>query len=268
MSSSLRFQHEHVASIDSTNAELLRRAAAQSVHLRSLSADVQTAGRGQRGRRWIASPGDALLMSVGYEFPASIRLEGLSLAIGVAAAHAAQRFASGRIGLKWPNDVLLDDRAKLAGVLIESVNGRGVCTAVIGIGVNIRPPATESLPFAMAEATLNAFPAAALLSGFHPRNADGAAIVRDALCTALLEQFALTLAEFAQHGFAAFRERWWTQRAFVERRVRIHRLDRPHDSQTMLCGMIEQIDDTGALILNDGRTLHTLRSGMISLRPV
>jgi BirA family transcriptional regulator, biotin operon repressor / biotin---[acetyl-CoA-carboxylase] ligase len=268
MPSPAQFSHEHVGVINSTNAELLRRAALQSIHLQSLSADMQSAGRGQRGRRWFASPGDALLLSVGYEFPASTRLEGLSLAIGVAAAHAAQAFASGRIGLKWPNDLLLDDQAKLGGVLIESVSGRGVCTAVIGIGVNIRPPAPEAMPFLAAENALDALPPAALLSGLHPRGADGAAIVRDALRSALLEQLATALAEFAVHGFSAFRERWWAQRAFIGRRVRVHHLDRTQDSQSTVTGTLEQIDDTGALILNDGRTLHTLRSGMISLRPV
>ena len=86
-------------------------------------ADHQTAGRGRMERRWEAPPGTALLVS--FVLPPS-RL--LSLAAGVAAAEAC----GPDVRLKWPNDLLLDDR-KLGGILVEATPHKAIC----GIGVNL-----------------------------------------------------------------------------------------------------------------------------------
>jgi len=86
-------------------------------------ADHQTAGRGRMERRWEAPPGTALLVS--FVLPPS-RL--LSLAAGVAAAEAC----GPDVRLKWPNDLLLDDR-KLGGILVEATPYKAIC----GIGVNL-----------------------------------------------------------------------------------------------------------------------------------
>jgi BirA family biotin operon repressor/biotin-[acetyl-CoA-carboxylase] ligase len=86
-------------------------------------ADHQTAGRGRMERRWEAPPGTSLLVSFVL---APSRL--LSLAAGVAAAEAC----GPDVRLKWPNDLLLDDR-KLGGILVEATPHRAIC----GIGVNL-----------------------------------------------------------------------------------------------------------------------------------
>jgi BirA family biotin operon repressor/biotin-[acetyl-CoA-carboxylase] ligase len=86
-------------------------------------ADHQTAGRGRLDRRWEAPEGTALLVSFVLT-PQPL----LSLAAGVAAAEAC----GPDVRLKWPNDLLLDDR-KLGGILIESTAAKAVC----GIGINL-----------------------------------------------------------------------------------------------------------------------------------
>ena len=86
-------------------------------------ADHQTAGRGRLERRWESPGGSALLVSFVL---APHRL--LSLAAGVAAAEAC----GPDVRLKWPNDLLLEDR-KLGGILVETAPDRAVC----GIGVNL-----------------------------------------------------------------------------------------------------------------------------------
>jgi BirA family transcriptional regulator, biotin operon repressor / biotin---[acetyl-CoA-carboxylase] ligase len=262
----IEFVHEALASIDSTNAELLRRAQTRPIHARAISADVQTAGRGQRGRRWYANAGDALLLSVGWQFARGERLDGLSLAVGVMVARAALRFASERITLKWPNDLLLDDREKLGGILIETLPldaDRRV--AVIGIGLNVRPAHIVEVERA---ASPDALPPGALLSGFQPRNADGATIVRDALRQSLLEELAAQLPIFASDGFCAFRDDWWARRAYASARVRILSADHSIAAHAAVSGTIADIDDSGALVIDDGRTLHTLHSALISIRPI
>ena len=88
----------------------------------------QTAGRGRFGRQWAdtASAGVAATFVVDTQ-PA----ERLALAGAIGAAGAAERALGRRVGIKWPNDIVVDGR-KLAGVLIE-VRGARTC---IGIGIN------------------------------------------------------------------------------------------------------------------------------------
>jgi BirA family biotin operon repressor/biotin-[acetyl-CoA-carboxylase] ligase len=86
-------------------------------------ADHQTAGRGRLDRSWEAPPGTALLVTFVLE-PRPL----LSLALGVAAAQAC----GPDVRLKWPNDLLVDER-KLGGILVEATARKAVC----GIGVNL-----------------------------------------------------------------------------------------------------------------------------------
>ena len=95
-------------------------------------ADFQTAGRGRLGRTWEASPGDALLCSVLLR-PADLPLSRRHLVIGAFAVAACEALAPLPVTIKWPNDLLLEDR-KLAGVLAEA-EGDAV---IVGIGINLR----------------------------------------------------------------------------------------------------------------------------------
>jgi BirA family biotin operon repressor/biotin-[acetyl-CoA-carboxylase] ligase len=131
---------ETVEEIDSTNAELLRRAAAGAPAGSVLVARHQSAGRGRRDRRWEAPPGASLLVSVLLR-PA-LDIDDLFLANAVAglAAVAACRVVVGvELALKWPNDVIEPETgAKVAGLLAESVlAGCAVEALVVGMGLNV-----------------------------------------------------------------------------------------------------------------------------------
>lgn len=135
--------------IDSTNRYLLQRAADAEADGLVAVADEQTAGRGRLGRSWVAPPRSALLVSVLLRpevGPGRIHL--VTLAAGLAAIEAVERLAHVRAGLKWPNDVVVDDR-KLAGILAES-DGAGA--VVVGMGCNVEPAALplELHPIAVA----------------------------------------------------------------------------------------------------------------------
>ena len=125
---------ELAGEVDSTNAELLRRAGAGAPHGLVVVADHQTAGRGRRDRRWEDEPGGALLVSVLLrpDVPPDQWFL-LTFAAGLAAVEVV----GGE--LKWPNDVMVGDR-KLAGLLAESDGGGAV---VVGMGLNLRPVAVE-----------------------------------------------------------------------------------------------------------------------------
>jgi BirA family transcriptional regulator, biotin operon repressor / biotin---[acetyl-CoA-carboxylase] ligase len=99
-------------------------------------ADVQTAGRGRLGRRWLATAGTSLLCSVQLrpEVPGE-RLPELTGVAARACAEAIEALTELSTELKFPNDVLVEGR-KVAGVLAEAREGR----VVLGIGINVNVP--------------------------------------------------------------------------------------------------------------------------------
>ncbi len=126
--------HHHFAATDSTNTRARELAAAGAPHGTVVTAAEQSAGRGRQGRTWTAPPSRALLYSAILR-PLEEHHVMLPLAVPLAVCAAAEELAPGtECGVKWPNDIHLNDR-KLAGVLIEARPQDG--WAVIGIGLNL-----------------------------------------------------------------------------------------------------------------------------------
>ncbi|CAN5740485.1 biotin--[acetyl-CoA-carboxylase] ligase [soil metagenome] len=142
-----------VAETGSTNADamaLARDGAAEGI---VLVADHQTAGRGRHARSWTAPPGASLLLTVLLRPPAGV-LGATTMAMAVAAAEAVEEVAGFAPRLKWPNDLMVDDR-KLAGILAEAdwppgsdIGGgwsppppTARAVVVVGLGLNVNWPA-------------------------------------------------------------------------------------------------------------------------------
>lgn len=125
----------------STNADATAAAVAGAAEGLVIVAESQVAGRGRRDRQWVAPPRAGLTLSVLLRPGASVPPSSygwLPLLAGVALAEAVTRVAGVEAALKWPNDLLVDDR-KCAGILAE-VSGDAV---VIGIGLNVTTRAEE-----------------------------------------------------------------------------------------------------------------------------
>lgn len=125
--------------VDSTNAEAMRRAQAGEHGPLWILADEQTAGRGRSGRSWSSEAGNlyaSLLVTLAAPQPRAYQL---ALVAGVA-VYDAVRLALDPpppgLQLKWPNDILIDG-GKTGGILIESIATPASLSAVIGIGLNI-----------------------------------------------------------------------------------------------------------------------------------
>jgi BirA family biotin operon repressor/biotin-[acetyl-CoA-carboxylase] ligase len=131
----------HVEVVDetgSTNTDLLAAAAAGAPDRTVLVARHQTAGRGRLDRRWDAPPGANLLASVLIR-DVPVHLHEVTQRVALAAQRACRTVAGVEATLKWPNDLLIDDR-KLAGVLAQAggaAGGGGVQYVVVGIGLNV-----------------------------------------------------------------------------------------------------------------------------------
>lgn len=135
-----------LAEVDSTNRYAADAARAGAPEGLVVLADLQTAGRGRRGRRWSAPAASAVLCS--FLFRPRLDAGDLHLLptlVGLAARRACLGAASGLdISLKWPNDLLVGER-KLAGILSEVVPGAPAAelgpAVVVGVGINVTWPA-------------------------------------------------------------------------------------------------------------------------------
>lgn len=94
----------------------------------------QTAGRGQRGNTWW-SDGGTLTVTFALPVDESVLAGVLPLIAGLAVRDTvAQWVDPSRLSVKWPNDLLVDGKKKLAGILCERVRGANL----VGIGLNVR----------------------------------------------------------------------------------------------------------------------------------
>jgi BirA family biotin operon repressor/biotin-[acetyl-CoA-carboxylase] ligase len=149
-------------------------------------AEHQTAGRGRRGNRWLAPPHTSILCSVVLWMPNGPQQGGvLTRATAVAAAEAVEGASGLNVGIRWPNDLVVDDR-KVAGILVEACPGSdGIGPVVIGIGINcgqqVEAFEPEIRPLAASLATLS-------------REVDRTLLARD-----LLKAMDHAVAEMADH---------------------------------------------------------------------
>lgn len=141
-----------VARTTSTQDVVLRAARAGAAEGFCCLADEQTAGRGRRGREWIAPAGSALLASVLLRRSPAVA-PGIPFAAGLAVIDALLETCGLSARLKWPNDVLADGH-KLAGILSEVAPGsvEGVAVA-LGLGLNLR---VEHFPAGVDAVSLHA----------------------------------------------------------------------------------------------------------------
>ncbi|MFV0429418.1 MAG: biotin--[acetyl-CoA-carboxylase] ligase [Arachnia sp.] len=123
----------------STNADLAAMARSGAAEGTVLVAGEQTSGRGRRDRSWASPPGSSVAISVLLcpQVPAA-SWGWLSLLAGYAVAESIRGLSDRpeRVGLKWPNDVLVDGN-KVCGILAELVGTKAGPAAVVGIGINL-----------------------------------------------------------------------------------------------------------------------------------
>jgi BirA family biotin operon repressor/biotin-[acetyl-CoA-carboxylase] ligase len=238
--------------VDSTNTRLLAAAPPPSGSADACLCEMQLAGRGRRGRRWIAPFGSGVALSVAWTFPDGARtLPALSLAVGVAVARALVRAGAVGISLKWPNDIWFQDR-KIGGVLIElRAEGGGPAHVVIGIGVNAVLSAA-----ARAEIEADGARVAAVA------DACAAAPSRNLVAGAILDRLLSMLGQFEREGFAAFRNDWMALDALCGRPAEVLLAD------AVVIGTARGVDEEGALLLETGDRVQRFVSGEVSLRVI
>jgi BirA family biotin operon repressor/biotin-[acetyl-CoA-carboxylase] ligase len=187
-------------------------------------ADHQTAGRGRAGRTWIDRPGSALLCSVLLRPRLTPpRVGVISLLAGVALAEAIEELSPARPTLRWPNDLLIEER-KLAGILATSrLSGRHIRYVNLGVGVNLTT--NSNLPdgsAALAEVGL---------------------VDRDQLLTAFLNRLGARLSRVESDPAAADLSDWESRAAFRGEIVTVSL------NGEAVTGQLTGVDGAGALLI-------------------
>ena len=242
---------EVVDEIASTSTELLRRAQRKDIHATVLAAEWQTAGRGRRGRKWAAVAGGSLTFSIGWRFDQGAGyLAGLSLAVGVAVIRALEAEGLPGVELKWPND-LIYRHLKVGGILVE-LNGDalGPSTVVVGVGLNVRLPATVKRDIDQPVSDLTAV-----------AGRGAAPIDRNRLLARVVAELASAFTAYADTGFPPFAAEWQRRHAYQGKPVNLLLPD-----GASVKGTVAGVDSAGALVLADGPRRARFLSGEISLR--
>ena len=217
---------EEFDEIDSTNTWLADQARAGAPEGLVARADYQSAGRGRLGRTWESTSGSALLCSILLRPP----LASEDLALAVAAVALSAREALGRLSgltpaLKWPNDLVVEDR-KLGGVLAEIVNADEGAAIIVGAGINLTAPGPASL---QATSVLGE---------------TGEVLLAQDVLEALLEELSKRRELLDDlGGRATLRDEWRAALSTIGRSVRVVQ------AQGEIEGRALDIDDHGALVV-------------------
>ena len=230
--------------IESTNTELVHRGQKISIDGHVIATEMQTEGRGRRGRSWIGAFGRNIALSIGMRLarpPTSVG--SVSLVVGLAVVEAIENACDVKVMLKWPNDVLLDGR-KIAGILIELTRAVKPVEIVIGVGLNVG----ESPEIA----TSGALPSASLAE--YSANVD-----RNPLLARLIDQIVSHCREFEKSGFAVFRDRWVARDSFMDKSVSV-------DGDTKLEGVAQGVANDGALLVKTAEGTVRVIGGDVTVR--
>ena len=257
------FKLELHDTLESTNTYLMKKTnAGQSTilggqpaaHATCVVTELQTAGKGRRGRTWYGGLGASLTFSLLWRFQVGASaLSGLSLAVGVALVRALHSLGVAGVKLKWPNDLLVETalgNQKLAGILIELQGDMdGPSAAVIGVGINVRLPQNVSRQIDQPFTDIYTM---------KPDAADP-----NILLGKVLKQMADVLSTFEQHGFEGLREEWMRYHAYHQQAVRMLM----PDGREVL-GEVTGVALDGILLVNTPQGEQRFSAGEISLRGI
>ncbi len=234
--------------IDSTNNHLMSQVRQKSVESGSVClAEFQSAGRGRRGRQWVSPFASGLCLSLYWQFLLSpVQLGGLSLAIAVAVADALKSVGLKDVTVKWPNDILWQER-KLAGILLE-VTGEvaDASDVVIGVGLNIRMPECSAGEIDQVWVDLE--------------SALGKVVSRNEFTSILLEKLLKTVLLYQKSGLLSFLERWRAMDMMKDCAAVLNVYEKN------IYGISRGVNEAGALIFESDGKIDFYQSGEISLK--
>lgn len=224
----------YLEEVTSTQDEARRLAESGAAEGTLVVAEAQVAGRGRRGRHWMSPPRTGIYLSVILRpHLEPFNIAQIPIVVGIAVCQSIAEISALQPRIKWPNDVLVGGK-KVAGILVEmSAEPERVHYVILGIGINVNPPAST-------------FPNSLQPSATSLAEAAGQLVSRRMLVQTLLGNLEALYDEFKLTGFQALRERWrrWDKT--------IHSWVQIEDASGSFVGYALDIDKDGALIVKDG----------------
>ncbi|MEO8181099.1 MAG: biotin--[acetyl-CoA-carboxylase] ligase [Deltaproteobacteria bacterium] len=235
----------------STNDDALAAARQGAASGSVFLAEHQSAGRGRRGRRWLAESGQSLLFSVLLRPAAgasaaqavSAQTGALTLAVGLGVRAALAPYSEQPLSVKWPNDVLCG-RRKLAGILCESQLQAGrVDAVVIGVGINV---GQQAFPPELAHDVTSL------------EELSGSGHSREQLLLAVLSEVERRATAGERTGLGDLLEEFRAHDALRDRKVYV-------SGAREITGIARGVDGAGQLLLETDGIVITINSGTVRL---
>jgi BirA family biotin operon repressor/biotin-[acetyl-CoA-carboxylase] ligase len=238
--------------IDSTNDYLKKEAANGHPHASCVVANIQTHGKGRRGRQWQSALGENLTFSFLWRFTkGAAALSGLSLVVGIALIRSLKKLNVHQALLKWPNDILIQDDGiykKLAGILIELQGDMdGQSAAIIGIGINLNLSKKQVKKIDQPVVSIN--------------ECIDESIDPNIFLAIIIKDLAEVLATFEDSGFASLKDEWLSYDAFQDKAINITSGD-----GNIIQGRSQGVNDAGSLEVITTNGVKVYASGEISIR--
>lgn len=210
-------------------------------------AEMQTAGQGRRGKRWLSVPLSGIACSLNRRFHLSFAaMSGFSLACAVIIAESLQRQGAQEIQVKWPNDIWRQGR-KCAGLLIQlRGESQGPCDVTLGFGINVTLAADSGAAIDQPWTSLTV-----------PGGPDWD---RNTLLAGLLQDLLHGFEHFQERGFSPFIARYRALDGLYGKTVAVE------DSGRRINGTACGVDDSGAMLVETPEGLRRFHSGEVSVR--
>jgi len=205
-------------------------------------ADVQTKGRGRKNRHW-SSPKGGLWFSV-VLYPDIPPEQGmlLTMVASVSVAQAIEEVSKIKPVIKWPNDLLVDGK-KVCGILTElETKPTQINYAVVGIGINVN----NRIDVKLKDIAISL------------KQAIGSQVSKVKLLQAILKYFNKNYSYFASKNFAPIRNAWFSYAKIIGKKIKVQ------DEETVIKGVVCDVDDSGHLILDTKNGLTRIVNGDIS----
>ena len=217
-----------------------------------MATNIQTSGKGRRGRQWQSSLGENLTFSFLWRFTkGAAALSGLSLAVGVSLIRSLKKINVKQALLKWPNDILVKDDEeykKLAGILIELQGDMdGQSAAIIGVGINLKLSKNQLAKIDQPAIGIN--------------QCIGDEVDSNQFLGVIIKDLTEVLAKFESNSFESFKDEWQSYDAFQDQSISI-----TSSNSSIISGKERGVNDTGSLevITEDG--IKTFSSGEVTIR--
>ena len=233
-------------STGSTNDDAKNFLSEQSSLLSVHTSEQQVAGKGRNGKKWISPKGKNIYLSIGWLSNLKYsQVDGLSLAIGTILASSLNKFTQNKVGIKWPNDLLIEKK-KISGILIETIDLNNQVGVVIGIGINVHMSEEEGKEIDQSWISLDE-----LTESINDRNEVIGDIVN--------KVFQLTYL-FTEEGFKPYKSDYESFDMLIGKKCNV-----------IINGIYKTVDvlgvnDKGEMLVKDGSENLTLRYGEVSIR--